>query len=165
MVGLDAAGKTTILYKLKLGEIVTTIPTIGRSIALATSFVLVPQPYPRPRDLCRCCSCRQCCSCCSERPDWAGCSVVLCEMQCGLFMSPARDWLGSLLIHHHIVPHRSCGGALFDCVVVASRSSTVAVATFAVAVADSESKRVQRGDCRIQEHIVHGVGRRGSRQD
>uniref|UniRef100_A0A453M7D5 ADP-ribosylation factor 1 n=1 Tax=Aegilops tauschii subsp. strangulata TaxID=200361 RepID=A0A453M7D5_AEGTS len=29
MVGLDAAGKTTILYKLKLGEIVTTIPTIA----------------------------------------------------------------------------------------------------------------------------------------
>lgn len=32
MVGLDAAGKTTILYKLKLGEIVTTIPTIGTSV-------------------------------------------------------------------------------------------------------------------------------------
>jgi len=32
MVGLDAAGKTTILYKLKLGEIVTTIPTIGTSL-------------------------------------------------------------------------------------------------------------------------------------
>merc|ERR1712032_328304 len=29
MVGLDAAGKTTVLYKLKPGEIVTTIPTIG----------------------------------------------------------------------------------------------------------------------------------------
>ena len=29
-MGLDAAGKTTILYKLKLGEIVTTIPTIGK---------------------------------------------------------------------------------------------------------------------------------------
>ena len=29
MVGLDAAGKTTILYTLKLGEIVTTIPTIS----------------------------------------------------------------------------------------------------------------------------------------
>jgi GTPase SAR1 family protein len=28
-VGLDAAGKTTILYRLKLGEVVTTIPTIG----------------------------------------------------------------------------------------------------------------------------------------
>ena len=27
--GLDAAGKTTLLYKLKLGEVVTTIPTIG----------------------------------------------------------------------------------------------------------------------------------------
>lgn len=34
MVGLDAAGKTTILYKLKLGEIVTTIPTIGESFQL-----------------------------------------------------------------------------------------------------------------------------------
>ncbi len=32
MVGLDAAGKTTILYKLKLGEIVTTIPTIGEPL-------------------------------------------------------------------------------------------------------------------------------------
>jgi len=32
LVGLDAAGKTTILYKLKLGEIVTTIPTIGKTI-------------------------------------------------------------------------------------------------------------------------------------
>lgn len=37
MVGLDAAGKTTILYKLKLGEIVTTIPTIGM---YPTMFVL-----------------------------------------------------------------------------------------------------------------------------
>merc|ERR1712086_553405 len=32
MVGLDNAGKTTILYKLKLGEIVTTIPTIGFNV-------------------------------------------------------------------------------------------------------------------------------------
>ena len=31
-VGLNAAGKTTILYKLKLGEIVTTIPTIGFNV-------------------------------------------------------------------------------------------------------------------------------------
>ena len=30
--GLDAAGKTTLLYKLKLGEVVTTIPTIGERI-------------------------------------------------------------------------------------------------------------------------------------
>merc|ERR1711957_190399 len=32
MVGLDAAGKATILYKLKLGEVVTTIPTIGFNV-------------------------------------------------------------------------------------------------------------------------------------
>jgi GTPase SAR1 family protein len=32
MVGLDAAGKTTILYKLKLDENVTTIPTIGFNV-------------------------------------------------------------------------------------------------------------------------------------
>ena len=32
MLGLDAAGKTTILYKLKLNEIVTTIPTIGFNV-------------------------------------------------------------------------------------------------------------------------------------
>jgi ADP-ribosylation factor 1/2 len=29
MVSLDTADKTTILYKLKLDEIITTIPTIG----------------------------------------------------------------------------------------------------------------------------------------
>uniref|UniRef100_A0A8C1C542 ADP-ribosylation factor 1 n=1 Tax=Cyprinus carpio carpio TaxID=630221 RepID=A0A8C1C542_CYPCA len=38
MVGLDAAGKTTILYKLKLGEIVTTIPTIGTAEAVISYF-------------------------------------------------------------------------------------------------------------------------------
>lgn len=32
MLGLDAAGKTTILYTLKLGEVVTTIPTIGFNV-------------------------------------------------------------------------------------------------------------------------------------
>ncbi|XP_062089190.1 uncharacterized protein LOC133795750 [Humulus lupulus] len=32
MVGLDASGKTTILYKLKLGDVVTTIPTIGFNV-------------------------------------------------------------------------------------------------------------------------------------
>eukprot|EP01119_Soliformovum_irregulare_P001295 TRINITY_DN11021_c0_g1_i1.p1 TRINITY_DN11021_c0_g1~~TRINITY_DN11021_c0_g1_i1.p1 ORF type:complete len:188 (+),score=21.42 TRINITY_DN11021_c0_g1_i1:87-566(+) len=32
MVGLDAAGKTTILYRLKLNEVVTTIPTIGFNV-------------------------------------------------------------------------------------------------------------------------------------
>lgn len=32
MLGLDASGKTTILYKLKLGDIETTIPTIGFNV-------------------------------------------------------------------------------------------------------------------------------------
>ena len=32
MLGLDAAGKTTVLYKLQLGEVVTTIPTIGFNV-------------------------------------------------------------------------------------------------------------------------------------
>ncbi|KAH3744453.1 ADP-ribosylation factor 1 [Pelomyxa schiedti] len=32
MVGLDAAGKTTILYKLKLGDIISTTPTIGFNV-------------------------------------------------------------------------------------------------------------------------------------
>jgi ADP-ribosylation factor protein 1 len=32
MVGLDAAGKTTILYKVKMGDTVTTIPTIGFNV-------------------------------------------------------------------------------------------------------------------------------------
>lgn len=46
MVGLDAAGKTTILYKLKLGEIVTTIPTIGKGKA---QWRLMPTTEPHSR--------------------------------------------------------------------------------------------------------------------
>jgi GTPase SAR1 family protein len=32
ILGLDGAGKTTMLYKLVLGKIVTTIPTIGLNV-------------------------------------------------------------------------------------------------------------------------------------
>jgi ADP-ribosylation factor protein 6 len=32
MLGLDAAGKTTILYKLKLGQGVSTIHTVGFNV-------------------------------------------------------------------------------------------------------------------------------------
>lgn len=32
VVGLDNAGKTTILYKLHLGEVVTTHPTVGSNV-------------------------------------------------------------------------------------------------------------------------------------
>ena len=34
MLGLDAAGKTTILYKLKLGEVIQSVPTIGKEISI-----------------------------------------------------------------------------------------------------------------------------------
>ncbi|KAH9303935.1 hypothetical protein KI387_008339, partial [Taxus chinensis] len=32
MVGLDAAGKTTILYKLRLGEVIRSFPTVGFNV-------------------------------------------------------------------------------------------------------------------------------------
>ncbi len=34
LLGLDAAGKTTILYKLNLNETVTTIPTVGFNVEI-----------------------------------------------------------------------------------------------------------------------------------
>lgn len=47
MVGLDNAGKTTILYQVKMGEVVQTTPTIGsflnllfKSIAIQVYFCL-----------------------------------------------------------------------------------------------------------------------------
>ncbi|KAK3986794.1 ADP-ribosylation factor family-domain-containing protein [Cladorrhinum sp. PSN332] len=36
MLGLDAAGKTTILYKLKLNQTMTTIPTVGFNVETFT---------------------------------------------------------------------------------------------------------------------------------
>ena len=41
MVGLDAAGKTTVLYKLKLGEVARTIPTIGEFSLFSLLSLLV----------------------------------------------------------------------------------------------------------------------------
>ena len=40
MLGLDAAGKTTILYKIKLDENVQTIPTIGKLPIIDKKFIL-----------------------------------------------------------------------------------------------------------------------------
>ena len=37
MLGLDAAGKTTILYKLHIGEVLSTVPTIGELVSFAWS--------------------------------------------------------------------------------------------------------------------------------
>jgi GTPase SAR1 family protein len=36
MLGLDAAGKTTILYRLHMGEVLSTVPTVGRRLAYHT---------------------------------------------------------------------------------------------------------------------------------
>ena len=41
MLGLDAAGKTTIMYKLKLNELVTTIPTVGFNVEEITFHNLI----------------------------------------------------------------------------------------------------------------------------
>ena len=58
MVGLDAAGKTTILYKLKLGEVVTTIPTIGNfsldaSLKRLCSVAILNNPFLSTEDACK----------------------------------------------------------------------------------------------------------------
>ena len=39
MLGLDAAGKTTILYKLHIGEVLSTVPTIGGHFITAIFFL------------------------------------------------------------------------------------------------------------------------------
>jgi ADP-ribosylation factor family len=48
MLGLDAAGKTTILYKLHIGEILSTVPTIGEGLGVPPSTCaqrpLIPLP-------------------------------------------------------------------------------------------------------------------------
>lgn len=37
MLGLDAAGKTTILYRLHMGEVLSTVPTVGTWLKLNDS--------------------------------------------------------------------------------------------------------------------------------
>jgi len=41
MLGLDGAGKTTILYNLKLGEVIKSVPTIG-----LLNFYIFIKPLP-----------------------------------------------------------------------------------------------------------------------
>ena len=45
MLGLDAAGKTTILYKLHIGEILSTVPTIGAA-SLPPGHDYLARPAP-----------------------------------------------------------------------------------------------------------------------
>jgi hypothetical protein len=39
IMGLDAAGKTSVLYRLKLGELIQTIPTIGFNVVCCLSLL------------------------------------------------------------------------------------------------------------------------------
>ena len=48
MLGLDAAGKTTILYRLKLGDLLTTIPTIGFNVETVKYKTLEMTVYTPP---------------------------------------------------------------------------------------------------------------------
>lgn len=41
MIGLDCAGKTTILYNLKMGKVVRTKPTIGEWFYLKITCLLM----------------------------------------------------------------------------------------------------------------------------
>ena len=61
ILGLDGAGKTTLLYRLQVGEVVTTIPTIGFNVEqVSSSQEFMNQK--RSRDLTYCNSMVQCCS-------------------------------------------------------------------------------------------------------
>lgn len=42
MLGLDAAGKTTILYKLHIGEVLSTVPTIGTLSCCSFDDIRIP---------------------------------------------------------------------------------------------------------------------------
>ena len=44
MLGLDAAGKTTILYKLHIGEVLSTVPTLGEH---CHQRAIIPNAPPR----------------------------------------------------------------------------------------------------------------------
>ena len=45
ILGLDGAGKTTLLYRLQVGEVVTTIPTIGFNVEqVSVSQECISQP-------------------------------------------------------------------------------------------------------------------------
>ncbi|PNX98465.1 ADP-ribosylation factor-like protein 5-like [Trifolium pratense] len=49
VVGLDNAGKTTTLYKLHLGEVVTTNPTVGSNVEeLVYKNIRFERDVPRP---------------------------------------------------------------------------------------------------------------------
>ena len=63
ILGLDGAGKTTLLYRLQVGEVVTTIPTIGFNVEqVSSSQEFMNQKRFKSSSLTYCNSMVQCCS-------------------------------------------------------------------------------------------------------
>ena len=63
ILGLDGAGKTTLLYRLQVGEVVTTIPTIGFNVEqVSSSKEFMNQKRFKSSSLIYCNSMVQCCS-------------------------------------------------------------------------------------------------------
>ena len=138
MVGLDAAGKTTILYKLKLGEIVTTIPTIGASSSprRGSFSVLSVAQGTSGRTA-------------GETALWSRSRAALRRLSAA--QRTALDERISLCEEGQQEP------------VTVRTISSLTLPHFALSL--SRARRLQRRDGRVQEHLVHGVGRRWAGQD
>ncbi len=74
MLGLDNGGKTTILYRLKMGEVVKTTPTIGTSLSHLLLEIRPPPPKSKNVD---CQIPNECvCVCGSQQASmWKRCNV------------------------------------------------------------------------------------------
>jgi hypothetical protein len=107
MLGLDAAGKTTVLYKLKLGEVITTIPTIGFNVETVEyrgiSFQVRPGSLTEDTES-RSLSCSP--PCCTYRRRHCSDPVRLCRPGDTL-QQAARQCKEQLPVRH-------CRGGLFD---------------------------------------------------
>lgn len=55
MLGLDAAGKTTILYKLHIGEVLSTVPTIGAPLLCTAPLPVASHAVPTAATRLVCC--------------------------------------------------------------------------------------------------------------
>lgn len=55
ILGLDGAGKTTILYRLQVGEVVTTIPSEYIVLILLVHVYVFNLLSPKQKNICKCC--------------------------------------------------------------------------------------------------------------
>lgn len=179
MVGLDAAGKTTILYKLKLGEIVTTIPTIGQFFFSACAFFFCCRGAPPPTTS----TCfmmwttRECASPPASTINmslethalfYAEASLNMLHL-CGSRYVCAYSFCSGGRVHDDLDTHTHTHAnvsqddlhSTFHPTLAAKVHTLIFVFTVLLIVLN----RFQRGDCRVQKHFIHSVGRRWSGQD